>query len=80
MTDPVNLSLKEITETKHLLETLITSSESFDYVGAKAALQQLREKVRILGKFQADLFQQQQQLVRENRVVQFPVCLSRDGV
>ena len=53
--DPVQLALREITETKHLLEALIISSESFDYCAAKAALGSLQKKVRSLGKLQAEL-------------------------
>jgi len=51
--DPLSLALTEIAETKHLLEQLITSSESFDYVKAKSALTQLNRKLRALGKLQS---------------------------
>jgi hypothetical protein len=53
--DPVSLALQNITETKRLLETLIISSESFDYVKAKATLDLLDKKVKHLGKVQAQL-------------------------
>jgi len=56
--DPLSIALQEITETRRLLEMLITSSESFDYPKAKAALQQLSRKVRDLGKLQMELQQQ----------------------
>ncbi len=55
---PLDLALKEITETKHLLDTLIHSSESFDYPKAKAALKELQKKQRELAKLQAELTQQ----------------------
>lgn len=53
--DPLSLALQEITETRRLLETLITSSESFDYPKAKMALRQLGRKVRNLRKHEAVL-------------------------
>jgi cytochrome c556 len=53
--NPVDVALKEISETKNLLESLITSSESFDYPKAKQALKQLQRKVRDLSKAQAQL-------------------------
>ncbi|HMJ64076.1 MAG TPA: hypothetical protein VK615_01905 [Candidatus Binatia bacterium] len=53
--DPLSLALQEITETRRLLETLITSSESFDYPKAKMALEQLTRKVRDLRKREAQL-------------------------
>ena len=51
--DPLSTALTEIAETKHLLEQLITSSESFDYVKAKSVLTELNRKVRALGKLQS---------------------------
>lgn len=53
--EPVIVAFREVAETRHLLETLITSSESFDYFRAKAVLLQLREKVRVLAALQAEL-------------------------
>jgi hypothetical protein len=53
--DPVEIALREITETKRLLEALITSSEAFDYYAAKTALASLQKKQRSLGKLQAEL-------------------------
>jgi len=53
--DPLSTALKEISETKDLLEGLITSSESFDYIKAKAALKELSRKVRDLARVQAKL-------------------------
>ena len=48
ITDPLQLAAKEISDTQLLLEQLITSSESFDYPKAKAALKLLRLKKRQL--------------------------------
>jgi hypothetical protein len=53
--DPVSLALQNITETKRLLETLVTSSESFDYFKAKATLALLDKKVKHLAQVQAQL-------------------------
>ena len=52
--DPLELALREVTDTKRLLEALITSSESFDYRRAKATLQELNVKVRTLSRMQAE--------------------------
>jgi hypothetical protein len=54
-TDPLTLALREIAETRGLLETLITSSESFDYPQAKIALTKLNRKVRDLARLQSKL-------------------------
>jgi hypothetical protein len=51
--DPIDVARRNIVETKQLLETLILSSESFDYVKAKLALKQLQKKVRDLAKLEA---------------------------
>jgi hypothetical protein len=48
--DPLDLALRHITETQRLLEQLIHSSESFDYLHAKKCLHELRRKARALGK------------------------------
>ena len=53
--DPLSFALQEITEARRLLETLITSSETFDYPKAKVALEQLTRKVRDLRKREAEL-------------------------
>ena len=50
--DPLSVALREVTECKRLLETLVTSSETFDYPKAKVALKQINRKVRELGKLQ----------------------------
>ena len=51
--DPVEVALREITEARNLLEGLITSSESFDYLQAKVVLKKLNRKIRELGRYQA---------------------------
>jgi hypothetical protein len=51
----VDRALREITESQHLLQALVTSSESFDYVRAKAALTQIERKVRTLAKLQSSI-------------------------
>ena len=56
--NPVDLALKHVSETKHLLDALITSSESFDYHKAKRALKALQEKSRELGRARAALLAQ----------------------
>jgi hypothetical protein len=69
--NPVDFALQHVVETRNLLETLLTSSESFDYLAAKKALARLRKKTRELGKFQAKL-QDQRRLVEPNiEVVHF---------
>jgi hypothetical protein len=59
-TDPLTLALREIADTRGLLETLITSSESFDYPQAKIALTKLNRKVRDLARLQAKLQEKHQ--------------------
>lgn len=51
----VDLVLRHVSETKHLLDSLIVSSESFDYPKAKLALKALQRKQRDLGKLRASL-------------------------
>jgi hypothetical protein len=51
--DPIGIALREVTEAKNLLEALITSSESFDYLQAKVVLRKLNRKIRELGRFQS---------------------------
>jgi hypothetical protein len=53
--DPVSLALRNVVETKYLLESLIRSSESFDYPQAKAALKKLERKIKELSKLQGQL-------------------------
>jgi len=51
--DPVAVALRELTEARNLLEALITSSESFDYLQAQVVLKKLQRKTRELGRYQA---------------------------
>jgi hypothetical protein len=51
----VDLALQHVSETKHLLDVLITSSETFDYPQAKLALKALARKSRELAKVRAEL-------------------------
>ena len=51
--DALSAALKEIIETKELVESLVQSSETFDYVNAKAALKELNRKIRQLGRLRA---------------------------
>ncbi|MGZ4962523.1 MAG: hypothetical protein ACXWKG_14000 [Limisphaerales bacterium] len=69
--DPVSLALQNITETKHLLQMLITSSESFDYIKAKATLQLLDKKVTHLAKVQRQLQATNRASAANVRVVDF---------
>ena len=64
--DPLSVALREVTDCKRLLETLITSSETFDYPKAKVALKQINRKVRELGKLQT---QWQEQLKRSQPAI-----------
>jgi len=56
--DPADLALREITETKGLLEAILTSDDSFNYLLAKRVLSELQLKLRVLGRVQASLTQQ----------------------
>ena len=53
--NPIDVALQHVSETKHLIDALVTSSESFDYHKAKLALQALQKKSRELGKVRAKL-------------------------
>jgi hypothetical protein len=59
ISDPIDIAMREVAETRYLVEAFITSSETFDHLRAKATLQELRTKVRALGKLQARLSAQQ---------------------
>ena len=59
--DPLSVALREVTDCKRLLETLITSSETFDYPKAKVALKQINRKVKELGKLQTQWQEQLKQ-------------------
>ena len=52
-TDPIEIALKNLIETRNLLQLLITSSESFDYPMAKEALKHLERKIRELAQLEA---------------------------
>ncbi len=54
-TDHLALALREITETKNLVESLIVSSESFDYPRARLVLKSLNQKAHDLARLQARL-------------------------
>ena len=73
--DPLDLALQHVSETKHLLDALLTSSEGFDYQKAKLALQALRRKSRELTRLQAELKAASTATVPPN-VVMFPTVLS----
>jgi uncharacterized membrane-anchored protein YhcB (DUF1043 family) len=66
--NPVDVALKHVNETKQLLDTLITSSESFDYHKAKLALKALQEKSRELGKLRTELLAQSTMALPSNVV------------
>ena len=53
--NPNDLALQHISETRHLLDALLTSSEQFDYPKAKVALLALHKKSRELTRLQAEL-------------------------
>src|SRR5438034_7610362 len=53
--DSVALALQEICETKALLQSLIVSSERFDYFKAKHCLSELQKKVEALAEIEAQL-------------------------
>ncbi len=69
--DPIDIALREVIETRRLVEGLITSSESFDYIRAKAVLQELRLKAKVLGRVQAELMAQR--APASDRVIPFPL-------
>jgi hypothetical protein len=69
--DPIEIALREVTDTRRLLAILITSSESFDYLQAKAALEELRVKVKVLARIQAELVAERG--VTPERIIPFPV-------
>jgi hypothetical protein len=75
--DSIELALRQVCETKHLVEGLLVSSESFDYVRAKAVLEQLKIKVKILGKIESDLETQRRPL--SEVIVRFPRFDQREG-
>jgi len=69
---PIDVALQHVSETKHLLDALITSSESFDYPKAKLALKSLEMKSRELGKLRAKLIEEQTATAPQN-LLRFPI-------
>jgi hypothetical protein len=67
--NPVDIALQHVSETKHLIDSLITSSESFDYPKAKLALAALAKKARELERVRAQLLAETSQAVPANVVV-----------
>jgi len=53
--DPLTTALRSVAETKHLLEALLVSSETFDYAKAKKTLGLLNRKVKELDRLQAEM-------------------------
>jgi hypothetical protein len=69
--DPIDVALRHVTETRNLLDTLITSSETFDYPRAKVALRELNKKARELGKLRTAL--EMQRMPVPANVLRLPV-------
>jgi hypothetical protein len=69
--DPLSTALKEIAETRALLESLLISSEQFDYPKAKLAIGQLRKKLQNLAKTQARFEELLREREPEIRVLNF---------
>jgi len=69
ISNPVDVALQHVSETKHLLDILITSSESFDYPRAKLTLKVLQRKTRELERLQSELLAQARIAVPANVVV-----------
>ena len=53
--DALSIAAKEIAETKALIESLIISSETFDYYQARSVLKELNKKIKHLAKVQSQL-------------------------
>ena len=53
--EPTDVALRVVAETRSLIESLLVSSESFDYVKAKQALKQLDRKAKELARLQVRL-------------------------
>lgn len=69
--DPLSTALREIAETRALLESIIISSECFDYPKAKLALRELTKKVQTLAKTKAKFETLLKQREPNIRVVDF---------
>ena len=77
--NPLDVALQHVSETKHLLAALITSSESFDYPKAKLALVALRKKTIELEQLRAQLIADSSQTSPGN-VVRLPQSIARSSV
>ena len=53
--DPLTTALRSVAETKHLVEALIVSSESFNYPKAKKTVALLQRKIKQLGRLQSEM-------------------------
>jgi transcription elongation GreA/GreB family factor len=82
--DPLSAALKEISEARHLLESLLTASENFEYHRAKSVLKKLNRKVRDLARLQASYSQMEKLRAPNLHVLNFeppsPVAPTRAGV
>jgi hypothetical protein len=67
--NPVDIALQHVSETKHLLDALITSSESFDYPKAKLALAAIKKKSRELERLRAQLLAETARAIPANVVM-----------
>ena len=74
--NPVDVALQHVSEARHLLDALITSSESFDYPKAKLALAALTKKARELERVRAQLIAETSRAVPAN-VVALPASAAR---
>jgi hypothetical protein len=81
---PVDLAIKQLAETRGLLQQLIVSSESFDYPKAKLALEELRRKIVELERFQRKLESERPDHETDPKVTQgvipFPRMIMRRNV
>lgn len=69
--DPIVVALREVAQTKHLVQAFLLASKSIDYIAAEAVLQALDQKVRTLGKVQARLMGQ---CSNSDAIIAFPGC------
>lgn len=53
--DPLTVALRSVAETKHLLEALLISSETFECKKAKKTLSLLHQKMKEMGRLQAEM-------------------------
>ncbi len=67
----LEVAIREIVETRRLLSTLITSSESFNYPLAKAALHELQLKIKVLARLESELTTERG-CADSDRIVSFP--------